>query len=158
MNVQLINAMTDAHLWAEIYDRKLTDIFAVESDIAKTIADTLQAKLTGKEKQRKGQPLTQKGRNGRHIRRWTSWYDNRLVTDNGEAILAKYDDWAINFFRQKRLSWSSWGRMVQFELPDHVWLAPRYSEWVRSRRSNDSLRMKIRQRDPNRWHLPASVG
>jgi TolB-like protein/Tfp pilus assembly protein PilF len=49
VNVQLINAMTEAHLWAEIYDRKLTDIFAVESDIAKTIADTLQAKLTGSE-------------------------------------------------------------------------------------------------------------
>src|SRR6476619_4448529 len=50
VNVQLINAMTDAHLWAETYDRKLTDIFAVESDIAKTIAETLQAKLTGSEK------------------------------------------------------------------------------------------------------------
>jgi TolB-like protein/Flp pilus assembly protein TadD len=50
VNVQLINAMTDAHLWAETYDRKLTDIFAVESEIAKTIADTLQAKLTGSEK------------------------------------------------------------------------------------------------------------
>jgi TolB-like protein/Tfp pilus assembly protein PilF len=50
VNVQLINAMTDAHRWAEIYDRKLTDIFSVESDIAKTIADTLQAKLTGSEK------------------------------------------------------------------------------------------------------------
>ena len=49
VNVQLINAMTDTHLWAETYDRKLTDIFAVESDIAKTIADTLQAKLTGSE-------------------------------------------------------------------------------------------------------------
>jgi TolB-like protein/Flp pilus assembly protein TadD len=50
VNVQLINAMTDAHLWAETYDRKLTDIFAVESEIAKTIAETLQAKLTGSEK------------------------------------------------------------------------------------------------------------
>jgi TolB-like protein/Flp pilus assembly protein TadD len=50
VNVQLINALNDAHLWADIYDRKLTDIFAVESDIAKTIADTLQAKLTGSEK------------------------------------------------------------------------------------------------------------
>jgi TolB-like protein/Tfp pilus assembly protein PilF len=50
VNVQLINALTDTHLWAEIYDRKLTDIFAVESDIAKTIAETLQAKLTGSEK------------------------------------------------------------------------------------------------------------
>ena len=50
VNVQLINAVTDAHLWADIYDRKLTDLFAVESDIAKTIADTLQAKITGSEK------------------------------------------------------------------------------------------------------------
>jgi TolB-like protein/tetratricopeptide (TPR) repeat protein len=50
VNVQLINAMTDGHLWADTYDRKLTDLFAVESDIAKTIADTLQAKLTGSEK------------------------------------------------------------------------------------------------------------
>src|SRR5436309_7260665 len=50
VNVQLIDALTSAHLWAEIYDRKLTDIFAVESDIAKTIADTLQARLTGSEK------------------------------------------------------------------------------------------------------------
>jgi adenylate cyclase len=49
VNVQLINALTNAHLWAEIYDRKLTDIFSVESDIAKTIADTLQAKLSGSE-------------------------------------------------------------------------------------------------------------
>src|SRR5438128_2238434 len=50
VNVQLINALTDAHLWADTYDRKLIDIFSVESEIAKTIADTLQAKLTGSEK------------------------------------------------------------------------------------------------------------
>ena len=49
INVQLINAVTDAHLWAESYDRKLTDLFTVESEVAKTIADTLQAKLTGSE-------------------------------------------------------------------------------------------------------------
>lgn len=50
VNVQLINAPTDAHLWAETYDRKLTDIFGVESDIAKSVADALKAKLTGSEK------------------------------------------------------------------------------------------------------------
>ena len=50
VNVQLINALTDAHLWADTYDRHLIDIFAVESEIAKTIAETLQAKLTGSEK------------------------------------------------------------------------------------------------------------
>jgi TolB-like protein/Flp pilus assembly protein TadD len=49
ITVQLINANTDTHLWAESYDRALTDIFAVESEVAKTIADTLRAKLTGSE-------------------------------------------------------------------------------------------------------------
>jgi adenylate cyclase len=50
VNVQLINALTDAHLWADTYDRKLTDIFGVESEISTTIADMLQAKLTASEK------------------------------------------------------------------------------------------------------------
>src|SRR5438309_5753679 len=50
VNVQLINALTDTHLWADIYDRKLVDVFGVESEIAKTIAEALQAKLTGSEK------------------------------------------------------------------------------------------------------------
>jgi TolB-like protein/Tfp pilus assembly protein PilF len=49
VNVQLINAGTDSHLWADTYDRKLTDIFGVESEIAKAVADTLQAKLSGAE-------------------------------------------------------------------------------------------------------------
>src|SRR3954465_2340040 len=49
VNVQLINALTDAHLWADTYDRKPGRIFAVESEIAKTIAETLQQKLTGSE-------------------------------------------------------------------------------------------------------------
>jgi serine/threonine protein kinase/Tfp pilus assembly protein PilF len=51
VNVQLINAATDSHLWADTYDRKLTDIFSVESEIAKRIAEALQAKLTGREEQ-----------------------------------------------------------------------------------------------------------
>ncbi len=45
--VQLIKATTDAHLWADTYDRKLNDIFSVESEIARTVTETLQAKLTG---------------------------------------------------------------------------------------------------------------
>src|SRR5438552_16571984 len=49
VHVQLINAQTDSHLWADKFDRKLTDIFAVESEIAAKIADILQAKLTGAE-------------------------------------------------------------------------------------------------------------
>ncbi len=49
VNVNLIQAASDSHLWADTYDRKLTDIFGVESEIAKAITETLQAKLTGSE-------------------------------------------------------------------------------------------------------------
>jgi TolB-like protein/Tfp pilus assembly protein PilF len=51
VNVQLVNAQTDSQLWAETYDRKLSDIFAVESEIAKGIAESLQATLTHGEEQ-----------------------------------------------------------------------------------------------------------
>ena len=49
VNVQLLNTRTNSHLWAETYDRKLTDIFGVESEIAKGIAESLQAKLSSRE-------------------------------------------------------------------------------------------------------------
>jgi len=51
VNVQLIKAANDAHLWADTFDRKLTDIFSVESEVAKAIAEQLRAKLTGQEEQ-----------------------------------------------------------------------------------------------------------
>ena len=50
VNVQLIKAATDSHLWADTFDRRLTDILSVESEVAKAIAEQLQAKLTGEEK------------------------------------------------------------------------------------------------------------
>ena len=51
VNVQLIKAASDSHLWSDTFDRKLTDILSVESEVAKTIADQLRAKLTGKEEE-----------------------------------------------------------------------------------------------------------
>src|SRR5947208_1927429 len=51
VNVQLIKAANDSHLWADTFDRKLTDVFSVESEVAKAIADQLRAKLTGQEEQ-----------------------------------------------------------------------------------------------------------
>ena len=50
INVQLIQAGTDAHLWAQSYDRQLTDIFSVEAEVAKSIADSLSATLSPQEK------------------------------------------------------------------------------------------------------------
>ena len=101
VNVQLINALTSAHLWADTYDRKLTDIFAVESDIAKTIADTLQAKLTGSEKQmiaaqptsdtaayelyHKGRSLWEK-RSGDNIPKAISFYEQAIARDPNYAL------------------------------------------------------------------------
>src|SRR5947207_1423644 len=51
VNVQLIRAANDSHLWAETFDRKLTDVFSVESEVAKAIADQLRAHLSGREEQ-----------------------------------------------------------------------------------------------------------
>ncbi len=51
VNVQLIKAANDSHLWGDTFDRKLTDIFSVESEVAKAIADQLQAHITGQEEQ-----------------------------------------------------------------------------------------------------------
>ena len=50
VNAQLIDARNDAHLWAQTYDRDLADVFAIQSEIAKAIADQLQAKLSPAEK------------------------------------------------------------------------------------------------------------
>ncbi len=58
VNAQLIDARTDAHLWAQTYDRDLTDVFAIQSEIAKAIADQLQAKLSPNEKKAIEQPPT----------------------------------------------------------------------------------------------------
>ena len=54
VNAQLVDARTDAHLWAQTYDRDLADVFAIQSEIAKAIADQLNAKLSGKEKRELG--------------------------------------------------------------------------------------------------------
>nr|MBA3543356.1 adenylate/guanylate cyclase domain-containing protein [Chthoniobacterales bacterium] len=50
VNAQLMDARTDAHLWAQTYDRNLADVFAIQSEIAKAIADQLQAKLSPSER------------------------------------------------------------------------------------------------------------
>jgi TolB-like protein/Tfp pilus assembly protein PilF len=101
VNVQLINGLTSAHIWAEIYDRKLTDIFAVESDIAKTIAEALQAKLTGSEKAmmaaqptsdttayelyHKGRSLWEK-RSGENMKKAIAFYEQAIARDPNYAL------------------------------------------------------------------------
>lgn len=58
VNAQLIDARTDAHLWAQVYDRDLADVFAIQSEISKAIADQLQARISPRERAALGQPAT----------------------------------------------------------------------------------------------------
>jgi hypothetical protein len=62
--------------------------------------------------------LIQAGRGDRPTRRWSSWYDSRLVTQAGEDILARYDHWAIAELRRNKLIWSSWGPMLRLATSD----------------------------------------
>jgi len=69
VNVQLIRAATDEHLWAESYNRKLDDVFGVEGEVASAIADQLNAKLTGAEQKAVAEKPTE---NAESITRATS--------------------------------------------------------------------------------------
>jgi TolB-like protein/tetratricopeptide (TPR) repeat protein len=75
VNVQLINALNDEHIWSDVYDRDLTDVFAIQTDLAKKIATELRAKLSPSEKEQM----------------------TRKPTENGEAYLAFVQ--AHNFHR-----------------------------------------------------------
>ena len=103
VNVQLINALTDAHLWADTYDRKLTDIFAVESEIAKTIAETLQARLTGSEKSSIAKTPTVNPEayelylKGRFFWNKRSGADLRKAIDYFERAIAKDPNYALAY-------------------------------------------------------------
>ncbi|CCJ07018.1 Putative transposase [Methylocystis sp. SC2] len=66
-----------------------------------------------------GLPLIQEGRGERPIRRWDSWYDDKLVTRSGEEILTDLDTWAIATLRQRKLLWSGWGPMQVLATNDH---------------------------------------
>ena len=91
VNVQLVKADTDTHLWADTFDRKLTDIFAVESEIAKTIAETLRARLSGSEERAiSAMPTTNLEAHELYLKGRYLW--NRRTAEN----LKK----ALNYFQQ----------------------------------------------------------
>src|SRR6516162_492780 len=101
VNVQLINALNDAHLWSEIYDRKLDNIFSVEGEVATAVAEALKAKLTGEEKQLiaaqptrdltayelylKGRVLWGK-RGGDNLRQAIAFYEQAIARDPNYAL------------------------------------------------------------------------
>jgi TolB-like protein/Flp pilus assembly protein TadD len=86
VNVQLINAASDAHLWAESFDRKLTDSFSVESDIATAIAETLRVRLTGAERQQLAKRPTENLKALRFYMQGRSYAQRRTREDMLAAI------------------------------------------------------------------------
>jgi TolB-like protein/Tfp pilus assembly protein PilF len=110
VNVQLVNAQTDSHLWSETYDRNFTDILGVESEIAKRIAESLQAKLTGHEEQ----ALTVKPTNNPEA------YDAYLRGLAFEARSAPFPSWEAREFFERAVQLDpkfaiAWARICRAE-------------------------------------------
>src|SRR5207249_4538583 len=103
VNVQLIKAANDSHLWADTFDRKLTDIFSVETEVATKIAETLQAKLTGAERNAIAARPTEnthayqlylKGRffwnkrTGENLKKAADYFNQAIAADPNYALVA----------------------------------------------------------------------
>jgi len=86
VNVQLIKAANDSHVWADTYDRKLTDIFAVETEIARAIADTLQAKLTASEQRAIANRPTENSEGYQLYLKGRYFWNKRTETDLKKSI------------------------------------------------------------------------
>ena len=88
VNVQLIKAATDSHLWADTFDRKLTDIFAVESEVAEKIAASLRAELSGRERQALNSKPTENPDASRSLLRGQYFLNKRTVNSiqKGRAL------------------------------------------------------------------------
>src|SRR5205809_85759 len=106
VNVQLIKAVNDSHLWADTYDRRLTDIFSVESEVAKAIADQLRAKLTGREEQAIGaKPTDNPEAYDAYLRGLA--YTLRTLQTTGDALTAqKYLREAVRLDPKFALGWA----------------------------------------------------
>src|SRR5438552_3055758 len=92
INVQLIRAATDEHLWAESYDRKLENIFSVEAEVATAVAEALKAKLTGAEQQAlEQQPTNNPEAYDAYLRAVALWADSDTIDDSIKATKALDD-------------------------------------------------------------------
>ncbi len=104
VNVQLINTASDAHLWAESFDRKLTDIFAVESDIATAIAETLRVRLSGAERQQLAKRPTENIKAFQYYMQGQAYAQHRIREDLLTAI--RYYERALEEDRNYALAYA----------------------------------------------------
>ncbi len=105
VNVQLIKAMTDDHLWAESYDRTLENIFGVEGEIAQAVADSLKAKLTGAEEKILAQKPTTNPAAYEAYLRGTSQYSG-MTNDDQKAAVLSFEE-AVRLDPQFATAWAA---------------------------------------------------
>lgn len=89
-----------------------------------------------------GAPLVQVGEHVAPTRRWSSWYDQALVTRAGEDILSEYDNFAISELRKHKLVWSGWGPMTSLTVADHEVL-PSGHHGIRHIKGCDTKRLRL---------------
>ncbi|MDQ3115162.1 MAG: tetratricopeptide repeat protein [Verrucomicrobiota bacterium] len=119
VTVQLIQAATDSHLWAERYDRKLTDIFAVESEIAENIARSLQARLTGAEKEAvSAKPTENPEAYEAYLRGLTLWNTLQTSPQEGENTVL-YFKRATELDPNFAVAWAYRSAMQSYIYGDH---------------------------------------
>ncbi|CAN5573297.1 hypothetical protein BH18VER2_BH18VER2_11400 [soil metagenome] len=132
VNVQLIKAEGDSHLWAETYDRKLLDVFAVESEVAERIANSLAAKLTGREKKALAHVPTQNAEAYDAYLRGLA-LDTAQAEEEAERA-RQYFRQAVDLDPQFALAWAylanreSWKYFVEHRTPAQLTLAQEAAE------------------------------
>jgi serine/threonine-protein kinase len=117
VNAQLIDARNDAHLWAQTYDRDLADVFAIQSEIAKAIADQLQAKLSPREKAAIDKPpTTDLTANDLYLRAQVLWADTSDTVHAKEKLpqAARLLDEAVARDPQFLLAWCLLSRVHSY--------------------------------------------
>ncbi len=133
INVQLIEAATDKHLWAELFDRNVTDVFELQSEVATKIAGSLRAKLSGREEKAMAEKLT----------------DNMAAYD---AYLRGID------FASRPGQTPEDERMAAESFAEAVHLEPRFSEaWARLSRASSELHIQQIDTTPGRREIARSA-
>jgi serine/threonine protein kinase/Tfp pilus assembly protein PilF len=127
VNVQLINAQADSHLWAETYDQKLTDVFSVESEIATRVAESLQAKLSGREKQALAVKPTNNSEAYEAYLRGLAFDARTALSSYPSAEAARFYEQAVLLDPNFALAWARLSRADAF-------LYVGYADGVRARR------------------------
>ncbi|MGI8820351.1 MAG: tetratricopeptide repeat protein [Chthoniobacterales bacterium] len=106
ITVQLIRADRDSHLWAESYDRKLTDIFAVESEVAANIARALEVRLTGSEQQAVAARPTENTEAYEAYLRGLALWNSVEVSPRGNAMMVIYFERAVQLDPKFAVAWA----------------------------------------------------